>query len=77
MSMTLLRLSEWLSRLKARTRAEPVIAWRPDSPLRRHYEKNTRSRSLLLLVSATTLNGLGLPGWGSPVEATTGSNSDR
>jgi DNA-binding Xre family transcriptional regulator len=41
-----LRLIELRSRLRARTRAASVIAWRPDGPLRRLYENQIRQEFL-------------------------------
>jgi DNA-binding Xre family transcriptional regulator len=41
-----LRLIELRSKLRARTRAASVLAWRPDGPLRRLYEKQIRQEFL-------------------------------
>jgi DNA-binding Xre family transcriptional regulator len=41
-----LRLIELRSKLRARTRAASVIAWRPDGPLRRMYESQIRQEFL-------------------------------
>src|SRR5580704_12584798 len=41
-----LRLIELRSKLRARTRAASVIAWRPDGPLRRLYESQIRQEFL-------------------------------
>jgi DNA-binding Xre family transcriptional regulator len=41
-----LRLIELRSKLRARTRAASVIAWRPDGPLRRLYENQIRQEFL-------------------------------
>jgi DNA-binding Xre family transcriptional regulator len=41
-----LRLIELRSKLRARTRAASVIAWRPDGPLRRRYENQIRHEFL-------------------------------
>jgi DNA-binding Xre family transcriptional regulator len=41
-----LRLIELRSKLRARTRAASVIAWRPDGPLRRLYESRVRQEFL-------------------------------
>jgi DNA-binding Xre family transcriptional regulator len=41
-----LRLIELRSKLRARTRAASVIAWRPDGPLRRRYESQIRQEFL-------------------------------
>jgi DNA-binding Xre family transcriptional regulator len=41
-----LRLIELRSKLRARTRAASVIAWRPDGPLRRLYETQIRQEFL-------------------------------
>jgi len=41
-----LRLIELRSKLRARTRAASVLAWRPDGPLRRTYESQIRQEFL-------------------------------
>jgi DNA-binding Xre family transcriptional regulator len=41
-----LRLIELRSKLRARVRAASVVAWRPDGPLRRLYEKHVRHEFL-------------------------------
>ena len=46
-----LRLIELRSKLRARTRAASVIAWRPDGPLRRLYESQIRQEFLQAVFS--------------------------
>jgi DNA-binding Xre family transcriptional regulator len=48
-----LRLIELRSKLRARTRAASVIAWRTDGPLRRLYEKQIRQEFLQAAFSRT------------------------
>ena len=48
-----LRLIELRSKLRARTRAASVIAWRADGPLRRLYEKQIRQEFLQAAFSRT------------------------
>jgi DNA-binding Xre family transcriptional regulator len=48
-----LRLIEMRSKLRARTRAASVIAWRKDGPLRRRYEEQIRQEFLQSSFSAS------------------------